>query len=188
MVFKGNVCRMYDDDWGMILQSKMFSNRMFKVTANVIIASFFKASTEANVIIYEGNCRLGHLGHKGLQILASKNIVRGLPKLEQTSNIWSDSMKGKKHREVFPRKSSWSASQKLELVHADMCGPIKPGSHSRKRYFITFIDGFCMKTWVLFLNEIGSPNGGRVRRKPSYLEDYVTEEAYFEEFNMTTLA
>jgi hypothetical protein len=45
------------------------------------------------------------------------------------------------------------ASQKLELVHADICGPIKPTSNNNKRYFLSFIDDFSRKTWIYFLHE-----------------------------------
>lgn len=62
-------------------------------------------------------------------------------------------MAGKQHRDPFPNKASWRASQRLQLVHADISGPIKPESNSNKRYFITFIDDFSRKTWVYFLCE-----------------------------------
>lgn len=60
---------------------------------------------------------------------------------------------GKQHREAFPKKSPWRATKRLELVHADICGPIKPESNSNKRYFITFIDDYSRKTWIYFLSE-----------------------------------
>jgi transposase InsO family protein len=49
--------------------------------------------------------------------------------------------------------STWRASQILQLVHADICGPITPISKSKKRYLISFIDDFSRKTWVYFLVE-----------------------------------
>jgi hypothetical protein len=52
-------------------------------------------------------------------------------------------MVGKQHREVIPKMSLWRASQRLQLIHADICGPIKPESHSHKRYLINFIDDYC---------------------------------------------
>ena len=60
---------------------------------------------------------------------------------------------GKQQRFSFPRKSTWRASQILQLVHADICGPIKPISNSKKRYLITFTDDFSRKTWLYFLVE-----------------------------------
>ena len=51
----------------------------------------------------------------------------------------------------MPKKSSWRASQKLELIHADICGPISPESDSGKRYILCFIDDFSRKSWVFLL-------------------------------------
>jgi transposase InsO family protein len=53
----------------------------------------------------------------------------------------------------MPKKSLWRASKKLQLVHADICGPIKPNSNSNKRYILSFIDDFTRKTWIYFLHE-----------------------------------
>lgn len=64
VVFKDNMCKVYHDDRGLILQSKMTSNRMFKVTVKVMVASCFKASTE--VVTHLWHCRFSHLSHKGL--------------------------------------------------------------------------------------------------------------------------
>jgi len=41
----------------------------------------------------------------------------------------------------------------LELVHSNLCGPIKPSSNGGKRYIITFIDDFSRKPWVYILQE-----------------------------------
>ena len=38
-------------------------------------------------------------------------------------------------------------------MHSDICGPIKPGSNSDKRYILSFIDDLTRKTWACFLHE-----------------------------------
>jgi len=50
-------------------------------------------------------------------------------------------------------KSSWRASNKLQLVHANICGPNKPESNGNKRYIISFIDDFTHNTWIYLLRE-----------------------------------
>ena len=62
-------------------------------------------------------------------------------------------MIGKQHRDPIPKRSTWRASQKLQLIHIDICGPISPMSNSKKRYLICFIDDFSRKTWAYFLVE-----------------------------------
>ncbi|KAL0447302.1 UNVERIFIED_CONTAM: hypothetical protein Slati_1858100 [Sesamum latifolium] len=40
---------------------------------------------------------------------------------------------GKQHCDPISKKSNWKASQKLELIHADICGPISHIYNSNKR-------------------------------------------------------
>ncbi|KAB2616999.1 hypothetical protein D8674_012868 [Pyrus ussuriensis x Pyrus communis] len=69
--------------------------------------------------------RYGHLSYKGLRTLQQKMMVYGLSQL-QTSNITcTDCIQGKQHRNDMPTRSTWRASQPLELIHADICGPIQ---------------------------------------------------------------
>lgn len=49
--------------------------------------------------------------------------------------------------------SEWGATKVLELVHADICGPIEPTSHSGKKYVLCFIDDYSRKAWVYLLVE-----------------------------------
>lgn len=149
--FANNMCKVYHYEKGLIMQSKMSSNRMFVVMASVISPNCFKAACED--VTHLWHCRFGHLSLKGLKILSQKDMVRGLPSLGESSKVCGDCLAGKQHRDPFPKRSSWRATQRLELIHADICGPIRPKSNSKKRYFITFIDDFSRKTWVYFLSE-----------------------------------
>lgn len=51
------------------------------------------------------------------------------------------------------KKSQWRASEKLQIIHADLCGPVQPSSNSNKKYFLSFIDDFSRKNWVYFLHD-----------------------------------
>lgn len=129
----------------------MSSNRMFVVMAAVMLPVCFKATDKD--ITHHWHYRYGHLSLKGLRIPAQKGMVKGLPNLEESSKVCRDCMVGKHHREPFPKKSPWRATQRLQLIHADICGPTKSESNSNKRYFITFIDDFSRRTWVYFLSK-----------------------------------
>jgi IS30 family transposase len=47
------------------------------------------------------------------------------------------------------------ASKLLELVHSDVCGPMKTTSRGGARYFVTFIDDFSRKIHVYLLRTKG---------------------------------
>lgn len=80
-------------------------------------------------------------------------MVRGLPQLTPSYMTCNDCISGKQHRDSFPKRSTWRATQKLELVHEDICGPITPASSSNKRYIFIFIDDYSRKAWAYFLME-----------------------------------
>lgn len=151
IVFQNDTCKVYHSDRGLIIETQMSSNRMFAVPAFAISPTSFQATCEDSTYLW--HCRYGHLNFKGLKLLSQKQMVRGLPSLKDSTKICTDCLVGKQHREAFPQKSPWRASKRLELIHADICGPIKPESNSNKRYFITFIDDYSRKTWVYFLSE-----------------------------------
>ena len=44
----------------------------------------------------------------------------------------------KQHREAFPKEHAWRAQEPLELVHTDICGPMKTPSHVGNIYLLNF--------------------------------------------------
>ena len=56
----------------------------------------------------------------------------------------------KYHNTSFTKEVNWKANKPLELVHTNMCGPIKPMSTRHNKYF-TLINDFSRKTWIYFL-------------------------------------
>jgi transposase InsO family protein len=48
----------------------------------------------------------------------------------------------------FPKDGATRATKVLEIVHSNVCGPMKNMSLGGARYFLTFIDDFSRKMWV----------------------------------------
>uniref|UniRef100_A0A2N9FP23 Integrase catalytic domain-containing protein n=1 Tax=Fagus sylvatica TaxID=28930 RepID=A0A2N9FP23_FAGSY len=142
LLIQHGVCRVYHPKKGLIMQTAMSANRMFILLARILpkAPTCFQTILEDNTHLW--HCRYGHLSFKGLRTLQYKQMVKGLPQLKAPSKICTDCMVGKQHRDAIPKRSLWRASQRLQLVHADICGPIKPVSNSKKRYFISFIDDY----------------------------------------------
>jgi transposase InsO family protein len=89
-------------------------------------------------------------------VLVKKDMVKGLPVLQESNEICSDCVEGKHYRDSIPKAATWRAYEKLELVHSDICGPINPSSNGGCRYFITFIDDYSRKTWTYPLKDKSS--------------------------------
>ena len=135
----------------------MSTNRMFAVLATMIPNANACLQAVIEDQSYLWHCRFGHVSFKGLRTLQSKGMVNGLPaglpSPAACAQVCTTCLTGKQHRGSIPKKSLWRASQRLELVHADIRGPINPASNSNKRYFLSFIDDFSRKTWIYFLHE-----------------------------------
>nr|KYP47622.1 Retrovirus-related Pol polyprotein from transposon TNT 1-94 [Cajanus cajan] len=67
-------------------------------------------------------------------------------------------MAGKQTRVSFNKHPPLRKSELLELVHSNVCGPLKVKSFSGALYFVTFIDDCSRKLWV-----IRTDNGGEYR-------------------------
>ncbi|KAF7144421.1 hypothetical protein RHSIM_Rhsim04G0200400 [Rhododendron simsii] len=84
-------------------------------------------------------------------IWVNKKMVKGLPHIQRPNELCESCILGKQHRNNFGKQVDWRASMPLELVHTDVCGPLKPISNCQNRYFLTFIDDYSRNTWVYFL-------------------------------------
>ena len=87
---------------------------------------------------------------KGYNYYATKNMVVGLPKINALS-FCGGCVYGKQNRPSFLAGKAWRATNCLELVHADLCGPIAVESFSESRYFLLFTDDYNHVSWIYFL-------------------------------------
>ena len=96
--------------------------------------------------------RLGHFHHKGLQFLQRNDMVRGLPNLEEKFSTCNACLMGKQVRFPF-KESTWRATEKLQPIHSDLCGPQATPSLNGSRYFIIFIDEYTRMCWIYFMKQ-----------------------------------
>jgi len=155
ILIKNGKCSIYHQSKGLIVQTTMTSNRMFILfdegcTTPSPIDDCLHTTADTTNLWHQ---RFGHLHYKGLKTLQTHNMVLGLPTLDSTGIVCSDCFTGKQHRTSIPKTSKWHASTILELIHADICGPIEPISNSGKRYFFSLIDDYSRKGWVYLLSE-----------------------------------
>ena len=73
-------------------------------------------------------------------------MVQVLPEIHTEVDTCGSCIMGKQPRKSFSKGVSWRASVLLELIHTDICGPIKTPSLESQRYFLIFIDDFSRMT------------------------------------------
>lgn len=86
--------------------------------------------------------------------MVREDLVVGLLEI-QTKNhgVCRACQAGKQFRTSFSDGDAWRASEVLQLVHADICGPLNTPSVTGCRYFLLFVDDFSRRMWVYFLKQ-----------------------------------
>ena len=80
------------------------------------------------------------------------NLVTGLPQFRNPDEKCDHCIAGKHSRKPFST-STHRASNVLELIHMDICGPINPHTLGGKRYFFLIVDDFSRCMWIALLKE-----------------------------------
>ncbi|GJS34538.1 retrovirus-related pol polyprotein from transposon TNT 1-94 [Tanacetum coccineum] len=96
--------------------------------------------------------RLSHLNFGTINDLTKLDLVDGLPKFKYgKDHLCSACERGKSKKASHPPKLIPSDYSKLELLHMDLCGPMRVASVNRKKYILVIVDDFSRFTWVYFL-------------------------------------
>nr|GEZ75471.1 hypothetical protein [Tanacetum cinerariifolium] len=96
--------------------------------------------------------RLSHLNFDTINLLSKNDIVVGLPKLKFVKDhLCSSCELGKAKRKSFHTKLTPSSKRRLQLLHMDLCGPMRVASINGKRYVLVIVDDYSRYTWTHFL-------------------------------------
>ncbi|GJU73198.1 retrovirus-related pol polyprotein from transposon TNT 1-94 [Tanacetum coccineum] len=96
--------------------------------------------------------RLSHLNFDTINLLSKKYIVNGLPKLKYVKyQLCSSCELSKAKRSSFKTKIVPSSKGRLNLLHMDLCGPVRIESINGKKYILVIIDDYSRYTWTHFL-------------------------------------
>jgi hypothetical protein len=116
------------------------SSSSFMVEAGSALATTTTSTAEELARRWHG--RLGHLHMDAIRSLVSCST--GLdPRIAQAVIGQCEAcIRGKIHRMAMPQQVTSRAQALLELVHTDVCGPMRTATLAGSRYFVTFIDDF----------------------------------------------
>nr|GFC53977.1 retrovirus-related Pol polyprotein from transposon TNT 1-94 [Tanacetum cinerariifolium] len=96
--------------------------------------------------------RLSHLKFDYINLLSKKDIVIGLPKLKYVKDQLCLSCElSKAKRSSFKSKTVPSSKGRQNLLHIDLCGPMRVASINGKKYIRVIVDDYSRYTWTLFL-------------------------------------
>ncbi|GJX55343.1 retrovirus-related pol polyprotein from transposon TNT 1-94 [Tanacetum coccineum] len=95
--------------------------------------------------------RLGHANMRLTQSLASKELVRNLPKLKFGQHFCDAYKIGKQAHASHKAKNIVSTTTCLELLYMDLFGPSAIRSYEGNLYTLVIVDDYSSYTWIRFL-------------------------------------
>jgi hypothetical protein len=96
--------------------------------------------------------RLGPLNFTDMLKIASKEIVKDLPKMEKTGKgVCGPCQLGKQTQAAHKKTSGILTSRNLELLHMDLMGPTRTGSLGGRKYILVVVDDYSRFTWAILL-------------------------------------
>ena len=149
ILMEGGFLTIYDQHGRLLVKVKKTLSRLYLLKLNLVLSCM--VADDSSELTWTWHIRYGHLNFQSLRRLSSKEIVRGLPKLEIPENICRDCIASKQHRSPFPSIASYRASRPLELVHGDICGPISPATLGGSKYFLLLVDDYSRLMWVAMI-------------------------------------
>ncbi|GJW75370.1 retrovirus-related pol polyprotein from transposon TNT 1-94 [Tanacetum coccineum] len=96
--------------------------------------------------------RLGHTNMRLIQSLASKELVRKLPKIKFDQHLCDACKIRKQAHASHKAKNMVSTTRCLELLHMDRFGPSAVRSYEGNLYTLAIVDDYSRYTWTRFLN------------------------------------
>jgi len=167
VVFDKDAAKVLDKDGDRVLTAKRV-NGLYYVNSDGV--ENCKASVESErTTLLQWHRRLGHLNFKDLIEASRCGIYKDLNvEIATTSPECNICPRGKMTRAPFPRRSK-RTSTILQLVHSDVCGPMRSESCGKAKYFVTFIDD-CSRWCEVRL----------IRHKSEVFKEFVKVKSLFE--------
>jgi hypothetical protein len=130
-------------------KSNLYTVKFENYSPTNTVCLLSKASLLQNLLWHR---RLSHLNYANINNLAKSSLVKGLPELRfEKEQLCSACEMGKMKRASHKAKVEHSTTKSLQLIHMDLCGPMRVQSVNGKKYALVMVDDYSRYTWVNFL-------------------------------------
>nr|GEU79843.1 reverse transcriptase [Tanacetum cinerariifolium] len=114
--------------------SDLYTISLHETSSPTLICFMAKASPTQAWLWHH---RLSHLNINTINLLSMNDIVNGLPKLNYVKDqLCSSCEMGKAKSSSFKTKTAPSSKGRLQLLHMDLCGPMRIKSINGKKYIL----------------------------------------------------
>ena len=154
VILEGDYLWVYEGSGKLLMKVKRTENRLYKISLEESKPSCLLTKLEENSRLW--HARLGHVNFQALELMSKENMAHGIPEMIQPLKRCEGCLMSKQSRKSFPSQANFCSSKVLEIIHADICGPISPTTPGGNRYFLLFVDDYSRKMWVYMLKEKSS--------------------------------
>ncbi|GJV54853.1 retrovirus-related pol polyprotein from transposon TNT 1-94 [Tanacetum coccineum] len=153
VAFRKSTCYVRDLQGNGLLTgnrgSDLYTISLQETTSSTPICFMAKASPTQAWLWHR---RLSHLNFDYIHLLSKKDVMIGFPKLKYVKDqLCSSCEMSKAKRSSFKTKAVPSSKGRLNLLHIDLCGPMRVASINGKKYIMVIVDDYSRYTWTLFL-------------------------------------
>lgn len=148
VIFQGDICKILNHNKVVVAKARLM-NGVYRLDTKQDCLLACKAETATSLLWHR---RLGHINSKDLNNMKN-GAVEGVSfpeKAEIDKSQCVTCCEGKLMRLPFTHRGSRCESV-LEVVHADVCGPMETISEGKSRYFLLFVDDYSRMAFVYFL-------------------------------------
>jgi transposase InsO family protein len=149
VLIEGGVLRVWDRRHRLLARVQRTENRMYRLELQVTRPLCLTVHQDDDA--WRWHERLGHVNFGSLEKMGRLEMVRGLPPISHAEQFCDTCVLVKHRRGVFSKQSKYHVDKALELVHDDLCGPVKPTTPSGRRYFLLLVDDATRYMWVVLL-------------------------------------
>jgi hypothetical protein len=142
--------KIYDEHWRVLTRVSCIVNHLYIL--ELTIDQPICLATRADESLWKWHARFEPLNFPALQKIFRGDMVRGLPAISEVNRLCNGCIISKQRRAPFPSKSSYRVDEALELVHGDLCGPIKLATSGGKTMFLLMVDDMSCYMWLILLS------------------------------------
>ncbi|GJU39773.1 integrase, catalytic region, zinc finger, CCHC-type containing protein [Tanacetum coccineum] len=129
-------------------ESNLFTISISDMAASSPVCLMSKATSTKSWLWHH---RLSHLNFDTINDLTKHDLVNGLLKFKYSKDhLCSACERGKSKKSSYLPKLVPSTHSKLELLHMDLCEPMRVETINGKRYILVLVDDYSRFTWVYF--------------------------------------
>ncbi|GJR01485.1 integrase, catalytic region, zinc finger, CCHC-type containing protein [Tanacetum coccineum] len=154
VAFRSKTCYMRNLEGDDLLtrgrESNLYTVSISDMAASSPVCLMSKATLTRSWLWYR---RLSHLNFGTINDLTRLDLGDGPPKFKYgKDHLCSACERGKCKKASHLPKLVSSDHSKLELLHMDLCGPMRVASINGKKYILVIVDDYSRYTWVYFLH------------------------------------